>query len=66
MMSSAAIFIAPYALDKVVTVFCREGLSVIEMDHWWLEMSLDYGIELTACNDNPVVVGPRSNQTAHR
>jgi len=47
-MTSTSLYIAPYALDDVVTAHCREGLSVIEMDFWWLEMWLDYGVRLAA------------------
>ena len=53
-MTGAAVYIAPYALDSVVTVFCREGLSVIELDRWWVEMWLDYKITLQASNDNSI------------
>jgi len=35
-------------------VHCREGLSIIEMDSWWVEMWLDYGVWLTAGNDGRV------------
>ena len=54
MMSSAALYIAPYALDKVVTVQCRAGLSIIEMDFCWLELWQDYGVLLSPSNDNLV------------
>lgn len=49
---SSALYIAPYALDGVVTVHCREGLSVVEMDFWWLELWQDYRIVLWPVNDN--------------
>ena len=52
MMSSAALYIAPYALDRVVVVKCRAGLSIIEMDFWWLELWQDYGVLLSPSNDN--------------
>ena len=47
-----AIYTAPYALDKAVMVHCREGLSIIEMDYWWVEMWLDYGVGLVTGNNN--------------
>jgi hypothetical protein len=50
-MNGTALYISPYALDKAVTVHCRVGLSVIEMDNWWLEMWLDYGVRLAAANN---------------
>ena len=52
MMSSTALYIAPYALDEAVTVKCRVGLSIIEMDCWWVEVWLDYGVVLRPVNDN--------------
>ena len=51
-MTGTALYIATFALDQAVSVHCREGLSIIEMDHWWLEMWLDYGVRLTAANGN--------------
>jgi len=59
-MSSAALYIAPYALDGVVTVHCREGLSIIEMDCWWWEIRLDYGVRLVAANDDRASIQGRT------
>lgn len=51
-MTYTAIYIAPYALDHVVSLHCRYGLAVVEMDFWWIELCQDYSIVLIACNDN--------------
>ena len=51
-MTSTLLYIAPYALDNVVTVHCREGLSIIEMDFWWAELWQDYGVVFWTANDN--------------
>ncbi len=53
-MTGAVLYIAPYALDKAVSVHCRVGLSIIEMDCWWAEVRLDYGVVLMAGNDNSI------------
>lgn len=50
-MPGTTIFIGPYSLDDVLGIWCRDGLSVIELDCWWHEISLDYGVVLTASND---------------
>ncbi len=52
-LPGTSIFIAPYALDHVLRIHCRDGLSVIELDCWWHEILLDYGIMLTPGNTSP-------------
>jgi hypothetical protein len=51
-MARSSLYIAPNALDKVINVHCRVGLSIIELDHWWIELWQDYGVVLVAGNDN--------------
>ena len=51
-MERVLILIRPYAFERTLDLQCREGFSVIELDHWWLEIGQDYGLTLTAENDN--------------
>ena len=65
------VFIAPYALDDVLRIHCRQGLSVIELDCWWYELTQDYGVELVTSNRNtPASLDERasrlSDETGHK
>jgi len=51
-MEHAMILIRPYAFEPTLALRCKEGFSVVELDHWWLEIWQDYGLTLTAVNDN--------------
>ncbi len=51
-MERALILIRPYAFDQTLALHCKDGFSVVELDYWWLEIWQDYGLALTAENDN--------------
>ncbi|MGI9486298.1 MAG: hypothetical protein ACR2RF_10560 [Geminicoccaceae bacterium] len=71
LMDGTALFIAPYALDNVLSIYCRHGLSVIELGCWWYELSLDYGVDLVASNQNTAAFSDErasrlSGETGHK
>lgn len=59
-----SISVAAYAFDHMLSIWCRNGLSVVELKCWWHEISLDYGVVLMAGNDNLAVLVEGRNREA--
>ncbi|MGH1477959.1 MAG: hypothetical protein ACRBM6_04400 [Geminicoccales bacterium] len=59
-----SIFVATYTFDHMLSIWCRNELSVVELECWWHEISLDYGVVLMTSNDNLAVLVEGRNRGA--
>jgi len=59
-----SIFVAAFAFDHMLSIWCRNGLSVVELECWWHEISLDDGVVLMASNGNLAVLVKGRNREA--